>query len=106
MDTQDFQQLVLQKFDGLDSRFDTLEGRFDGLEGRFDSLETRSNVLETKLDRLTEDFHEFREESRSEHASTRTLISQAFEHLAGMMSHEVRIRTIEERVFGKEVAKA
>ncbi len=67
MDMNQFQELVLQKFDQMDSRFDRLETRMDGLESRMDSLEAQSQetisivrglrehneIVDAKLDALT-----------------------------------------------------
>jgi chromosome segregation ATPase len=52
MSNEEFQRLVLEKFDKLETRFDTLETRFDKLETRFDTLETRFDTLETRFDTL------------------------------------------------------
>lgn len=80
METQEFQKLVLEKFDKIDGGLNKMDGRFD---------------------RLTEDFESFREESRAEHTATRTLISQAFVHISDFASHEVRIRNLEKHLTSR-----
>ena len=44
-----FQQEVLKRFDGIDSRLDGIESRLDKVESRLDKVETRLGKVESRL---------------------------------------------------------
>lgn len=43
MSNEEFQKLVLEKFDNIEIRLDKLDKRFDTLENRFDEMEAKNS---------------------------------------------------------------
>ena len=52
MNQEQFQKIVLEKFDTLDAKFDNLEGRFDNLENKFDTFENKFDTFEKQIDTI------------------------------------------------------
>lgn len=49
MTNEEFQRIVLEKFESMETRFDSMETRFDNLETRFDNLEKGQEEIRREL---------------------------------------------------------
>lgn len=58
MTDQEFQGLILQQFQQLNTRFDTLETKVGTLETKFDALETKVDKIDTSQVRMENELTE------------------------------------------------
>ena len=55
MTQEEFQNLVLQKFDSIDKKFDSIDKKFDSIDKRFDSMDKSFNSMAEDLKTLKSD---------------------------------------------------
>ena len=50
MNNEEFQKIVLEKFDSMDKRFDSVDKRFDAVDKRLDTSDKRFESMEKRFD--------------------------------------------------------
>lgn len=51
-----FQSLVLQKFDSIDQKFESIDKKFEAIDSRFDAIDKKFETIDTRFDAIDKKF--------------------------------------------------
>ena len=113
-DTQEFQNLMVTKFTDLETDTQEFQNlmvtKFTDLEGKFDAFEKKVDVrfdgIDSRFDSMDARFDDLTAEVRGESQATRTLLNQSFDRLTDAVSLEIRVQRIEAQVFPEKYSRA
>lgn len=93
-------QVMMKRFDGLETRFDGLETRFDGVETRIDGLENRIDGMDNKVDGIKQQLDRIERSQTEDVIGLLTIIDE--KATKRLERHEHRIDILNERMLHVE----
>lgn len=82
MTNEEFQKLVLEKFDKIDAKFDKIDARFDKIETKLDEHDAKFDKIDARFDKI--------ESKLSEHDARFDKIDARLEQLEEGIIKEIR----------------